>query len=302
MKTYLISLLLLMAFVQIASAQTVTKLEGQIVCCKDCWVRADRNTVPYGTPADLAKAAECVGNGDPTLLAVSGKDGKTIFYQLDDGKFKKPSKNWLELIGNRVEITGTTRTKKDQHNIRVDELKVLATAQEIAPQPNVIGTEAELTLKDLFGVEQKLSAFRGRVVILNFWATYCGPCRKEMPDLAAVQNQYAALGVQVIGASGDTLAEQKEVREYIKAVKVNFPIWLGASTSDMARFGVGPGLPATVVIGRDGKIVAIFQGVVKEIDLNKVLETLIAKSQRDVKEQIALAKKEKQADISSVPS
>lgn len=70
----------------------------------------------------------------------------------------------------------------------------------------------------------------------------------------------------------------------------------------MARFGLGPALPGTAVIGRDGKIVAIFQGIVKETDLHKVLETLITKSQRDVKEQIALAKKEKQADISSVPS
>ena len=55
--------MLLGAFGQTAPAQTVTKIEGQIVCCEDCWVRADRKTVPYGTPADLVKSAECVGNG-----------------------------------------------------------------------------------------------------------------------------------------------------------------------------------------------------------------------------------------------
>lgn len=301
MRASLVFLLLCAAFVPITSAQTATKLTGQIVCCEDCWNRADRKTVAFGTPADLVKAAECVGNGDPTLLAVLDAAGKTTFYQLEEGKFKKPGKNWLELIGSRVEISGATRARKDKHFLRVDELKVLATPQQLAPQPNVIGTEAELVLKDLFGAEQKLSAYRGRVVILNFWATWCGPCRKEMPDLAAIQNQYAALGVQVIGAAADTLAEQKEVRQFITEVKVNFPVWLGATTADMARFGVGPALPATVVIGRDGKIVAVFQGVVKEADLKKQLETLIAQSQREAKAQIARAKDAK-PDTSSVPS
>lgn len=302
MRAFLVLLLLLGAFVQVAPAQTATKLAGQIVCCEDCWVRADRKTVPYGTPADLAKAAECVGNGDPTLLAVMDTAGKTTFYQLEEGKFKKPGKNWLDLIGSRVEITGATRARRDKHFIRVDELKVLATPQQLAPGPKVVGTEAELALKDLFGAEQKLSSLRGRVVVLNFWATWCGPCVKEMPDLAAIQNQYAALGVQVIGASADTLAEQKLVREFIAKVKVNFPVWLGATTEDMARFGLGPGLPGTAVIGRDGKIVAVYQGVIKEADLKKQLDTLIAKSQSEAKEQIALARKAKKADTSSVPS
>jgi thiol-disulfide isomerase/thioredoxin len=302
MSAFLVLLLLVGGFVQMTPAQAANKLEGQIVCCEECWVRADRKTVPYGTPSDLAKAAECVGQGDPTLLAVMDADGKTTFHQLEEGKFKKPGKNWLDLIGSRVEITGAARTRREKHFIRVDGLKVLATPQQIAPQPIVIGREAELVLKDLFSAEQKLSSFRGRVVVLNFWATYCGPCRKEMPDLAAIQNQYAALGVQVIGASSDTLAEQKEVRDYIKEVKVNFPIWLGATTEDMARFGLGPALPGTALIGRDGKIIAVFQGVVKEADLKKQLDTLIAKSQDDAKEQIALARKGKKPERSSVPS
>jgi hypothetical protein len=114
---------------------------------------------------------------------VTGKEGTTTFYQLEDGKYKKPGKNWLEMVGSRVEITGSTRKRKDQHFVRVDELKVIATPDQIAPQPNVIGAEAELALKDLFGVEQKLSALRGRVVVLNFWATYCGLSIAKSPNL-----------------------------------------------------------------------------------------------------------------------
>lgn len=302
MRIFLVFLFLLAPFVSLVNAQTSNQLEGQIVCCEDCWARADRKTVPYGTPADLAKASECVGNGDPTLLAVMDKAGKTVFYQLEEGKYKKPGKNWLELVGSRVAITGATRARKDKHFVRVDELKVLATPQQIAPGPNVVGQEAELVLKDLFGSEQKLSAYRGRIVVLNFWATWCRPCVKEMPDLAAIQNQYAALGVQVIGASADTLAEQKAVRDFVTKVKVNFPVWLGAGTEDMARFSLGPALPGTAIIGRDGKIVAVYQGVIKEADLKKQLDTLIAQAQREAKEQIAQARRAQKPDTSSVPS
>jgi thiol-disulfide isomerase/thioredoxin len=156
------------------------------------------------------------------------------------------------------------------------ELKAITTPDQIAPQPKVIGAEAEVVLKNVFGVEQKLSALRGRVVVLNFWATYCGPCVKEMPELVAIQNQYAAFGVQVVGASLDTLAERKEVRKFITDMKINFPVWLGATTEDLARFGLGSAIPSTVVIGRDGKIVAVFRRAIRQADLRRQLNALIA--------------------------
>jgi thiol-disulfide isomerase/thioredoxin len=159
---------------------------------------------------------------------------------------------------------------------KVDELKVIAIPEGITPDPSVIGAEPELALKDIYGVEQKLSAMRGRIVVLNFWATYCGPCVKEMPELVAIQNQYAALGVQVIGASLDTLAEQKEVRKFIADMKINFPVWLGATTEDLARFGLGPAIPSAVVIGRDGKIVA----AIRRADLERRLDALVSSRRR----------------------
>jgi len=191
---------------------------------------------------------------------------RTKFYQLEDGKFKRPEPNWLSYVGSRVETTGPVRVRKKQNFVKVDDLKVLSKPSE-PPLPDVIGKEAELVLKDLFGAEQKLSAYRGRIVVLNFWATWCGPCKKEMPDLAAIQNQYAAYGVQVIGASADTLTELKAVRQFIKDASVNFLAWLGATTEHMAQFGLGPGLPGTAIIGRDGKIVAIHRSVVMQEEI-----------------------------------
>jgi thiol-disulfide isomerase/thioredoxin len=281
------------------TARSAAKLTGQIVCCEDCWISADRRTTPYGTAADLAKAAECIANGDPTLLAVMDEAGKTTFYQLEDGAFKRPGKNWMDFIGKRVEITGSVRARRKQQFIKVDQLEVLSSPN---PQlPDVIGKEAELVLIDLFGVEQKLSGLRGRTVILNFWATWCGPCRKEMPDLAAVQNQYAAFGVQVVGAAADTMAEIKGVRQFIKDTQVNFPIWLGATTAQMAQFGLGPSLPGTAIISRDGKIVAVFPGVVSQDEIKKHLDKLIAAANKEAQREMIAAKTAKK-DASSVPS
>ncbi|MFY9554674.1 MAG: TlpA disulfide reductase family protein, partial [Blastocatellia bacterium] len=191
----LVAIILVTAFAVHSPAATrdragATTLEGQIVCCADCWVKADRKTTPYGTAADLAQAVQCIANGDPTLLAVTNSAGATTFYQLESGKFKRPGKSWLDFVGKRVEIAGSIRSRKATNYIKVDALRVISVPHlsSGSSQTSVIGSEAELTLKDLSGVEQRLSAYRGRIVVLNFWATYCIPCRKEMPDLASVQN------------------------------------------------------------------------------------------------------------------
>lgn len=302
MKRLLLSLSLVLVVFSVAVGQNAVKLEGQVVCCEDCWARADRKTTPFGSREDLEKAAQCVASGDPSLLAVTKSDGGFTMYQLDQGKFKRPGKNWLEYIGKRIEVTGIVGKKKDKPYIKVDTLTVLAPAiAESEPEVNVIGNEAELALKDLFGVEQRLSAYRGRIVVLNFWATYCVPCKKEMPDLAAVQNQYAALGVQVIGAAADAAADKQKVMQFIKDTKLNFPVWLGASAEDMARFGLGSALPGTVVIGRDGKIVATLRGIVKLADLKKQIDVLLAAAEKESKGQLAAAK-EKPGKAASVPS
>lgn len=304
MKRLLLSIMLILVAFSVATAQNTgaVKLEGQVVCCEDCWAEADRKITPYGTRADLEKSAQCVANGDPTLLAVMNSEGGFTLYQLELGKYKRPGKNWLEYIGKRIEVTGSTGKKKDRPSIKVDTLTVLAEPPAATePEMNVIGSEVPLALKDLSGVEQQLSAYRGRIVVLNFWATYCVPCRKEMPDLAAIQNQYAAMGVQVIGATAETVEEKPKVMQFIKETKLNFPVWLGASAEDMQRFGLGTALPGTVIIGRDGKIAATFKGVIKLADLKKQLDGLLAAAEKESTGQIAAAK-EKPSKASSVPS
>jgi thiol-disulfide isomerase/thioredoxin len=293
-KTLLFCLVLgLSAFAQ------ETTLRGQIVCSQ-CWFEADRAKVAYGTPADLDCAKECAAKGIPASLAVNTGAAWTL-YLLEDGAFKKPGKDWLALMAQRAEIRGTVRQAGKSQFLKVNVLTTLGGANAAADQAakKLIGTEAELALKDLFGGEQKLSAYRGRIVVLNFWATWCGPCVKEMPELSALQNEYAAYGLQVIGAAADTTETLPEVRQFIKSAKINFPIWLGATTGDMARFGLGPALPGTAVIGRDGRIVAVFNGIIKAAEVKKTLEKLIAQADRESKHKIAQAQAE---NVSSVPS
>jgi thiol-disulfide isomerase/thioredoxin len=195
-----------------------------------------------------------------------------------------------------VAVTGAVRKKKDASAIRVDSLEVIARSIAERESQNVVGSEVDLTLKDLFGAEQRLSALKGRIVVLNFWATYCVPCRKEMPDLAAIQNEYAALGVQVVGASADAAEDRAKVLQFIKETKINFPVWTGATTADMMRLGLGAALPGTVIVGRDGRIAKVISGVVNQADLKKQIDAMLASAEKTA------AKERKPGEASSVPS
>ncbi|HEX8369463.1 MAG TPA: TlpA disulfide reductase family protein [Pyrinomonadaceae bacterium] len=303
MKLFL-SLFLFLIFSLTAAAQTAVTLEGQVVCCADCWAEADRAKVEYGTAENLLKAESCVEGGDPTLLAVREGDKFTL-YRLEPGKFKLTEKNWLGYVGKKVSVTGTRRKSKKADAFVVDALKVIAPSRAAREAQAALGKEVELKLKDLFGAEASLSQYRGRIVVLNFWATFCIPCRKEMPDLAAIQNEYAALGLQVIGASTDDVANRPKVLQFIKETKVNFPVWMGASGADMNRFGLGEALPGTIVIDRGGKIVKVISGVVNVVDLKKQIDSMLAAAESGVPQTGTIAQgdtAEKPKQASSVPS
>src|SRR5918998_5136973 len=123
MRSWLTASLLLIALCGITAAQTGTvKLEGQVVCCADCWAEADRTKVEFGTAEDLLKAQSFVANGDPTLIAVREGDEFRL-YQLEEGKFRLPGKDWLEFVGKRVAVTGAARKKGDAQVFRVDALE-----------------------------------------------------------------------------------------------------------------------------------------------------------------------------------
>lgn len=276
MKRFLSGCVFLVALAVSAAAQGESvKLAGQVVC-SDCWFEAkDRNKSPYGTVADLKCASDCAVKDIPGALAVKSGDGFTL-YLLEDGKVRVSGRNYLAYTGKQVEVTGVARKDGDKQRLKVDALRVTGDSPVAQQAVRAVGTQPELVLRDLAGVEQKLSSLRGRVVVLNFWATYCEPCRKEMPDLSAIQNDYAAHGVQVVGASADEAEDRAKVLEFIRETKMNFPVWMGMTATLMLRFGLAPTLPGTVVLDRDGKIVSSSNAVVNPAELRKQLDALTA--------------------------
>lgn len=275
----------------LAQSKEAVTLKGQVVC-SECWFEEkDRKASPYGTDADLKCAVRCAKTKIPQALAVWGETEASL-YILEKGKFKNPAKDWLEFIGKEVEITGIVRQSGDKKYLKVDALKVTSTESEKKSETETQVTKAtgdplntpadapELALKDMSGSEQRLSSFRNeKIVVLNFWATWCKPCREEMPLLISIQKQYANRGVVFIAASADAQETQNQIPGFVRKVKLNFPVWTGATVADMQKFGLGGALPATAIIDRDGRIVGRIIGVVQKDDLVKRIEWLLGDRQ-----------------------
>ena len=144
-----------------------------------------------------------------------------------------------------------------------------------AEEPATTGSRATLVLQDLEGRTRDLKDIEGRIVVLNFWATWCIPCRQEMPVFVRLQERRAAEGVQVIGASADEAGNEHAVEAFVQERHIRFPIWIGATTVDMQRLGLGTALPATAIIDRDGTVVARAPGIIDEAGLNRWIDWLL---------------------------
>jgi len=127
--------------------------------------------------------------------------------------------------------------------------------------PGAVNSKApEFSLQDLNGHPLDLASYNGRVVLLNFWATWCTPCRAEIPNFVEFQNSYGPQGLQVLGISMDD--DTKPVREFYQQFKMNYPVAVG--NQELAEsYGGVLGLPVTFLIGRDGKIAAKYVGAVQ---------------------------------------
>jgi peroxiredoxin len=123
-----------------------------------------------------------------------------------------------------------------------------AAQQGSGPQP-----APDFKLKDLSGKQIKLSDYRGKVVIINFWATWCGPCRSEVPALVKLRELYRDRGLEVIGISLDDEEDREEVTKFVKSFEVNYPIVMG-DLEALRAYGQIDSIPATFVIDRRGAI------------------------------------------------
>lgn len=118
----------------------------------------------------------------------------------------------------------------------------------------------DFVLPQLDGTPLRLSDYRGKVVLLDFWATWCDPCREETPHFVELQRQYGDRGLQIIGVSMDDTS--KPVREFYRQFHVNYPLVMGDAKTGEAYGGV-LGLPIAFLLDREGRIVSKHIGPTK---------------------------------------
>ena len=132
----------------------------------------------------------------------------------------------------------------------------------------------DFQLKDLNGKTLQLSDFRGKVVLLNFWATWCPPCQEEMPWFIDLQQRYGPQGLQVIGVAMED-SEPKVIGVFTKKLGVNYPIVLGKEAVAKAYGGIDF-LPNTFYIGRNGRIVSRVQGIIDRKETEEMVKKALA--------------------------
>ncbi|MDN5849490.1 MAG: TlpA family protein disulfide reductase [Nitrococcus sp.] len=131
------------------------------------------------------------------------------------------------------------------------------------------------TLPAMNGGKKSISEWDGKVVVLNFWASWCEPCRREIPLLIDLQRQYGERGLQVVGVAIDSRAA---IRDFAKRVGINYPVLYGIepAMNVAASYGDEQGtLPYTVVLDRDGRMRQIFRKEIKRPAIEPVLRELL---------------------------
>ncbi|MDY6851571.1 MAG: TlpA disulfide reductase family protein [Thermodesulfobacteriota bacterium] len=134
----------------------------------------------------------------------------------------------------------------------------------------------DITLKDLDGKTVNLADFKGRVVMLNFFATWCPPCKVEIPDFIELQNEHGPEGLSIVGISLDQKGVDS-VKEFKRDLKINYTILYAGNQAQKIVEGVGGfrGIPTTFIINREGKIVKKFTGLIKKEAWEKEIRSLL---------------------------
>ena len=134
----------------------------------------------------------------------------------------------------------------------------------------------ELSLKDAAGKTYNLSDYRGKIVVLNFWATWCVPCKKEMPIFTEADKRYNQRGLVILAASLDDARTRKYVSKFAQTFKMEFPVLLDATTTTMQQLGLGDSVPSTLFFDQNGNLAGKIVGQANKKDVLGRIERLLA--------------------------
>ncbi len=129
----------------------------------------------------------------------------------------------------------------------------------------------EFSLQDTTGKQRSINEWQGKILIINFWATWCPPCLKEIPEFIKLQDEFQTKNVQFIGVAID---DQKAVKEYLNTIKINYPMLIGGDEAIALSYQLGniiAAVPFTVFVNPEGQI---FHRQPGEIDREKVIEII----------------------------
>jgi len=132
-----------------------------------------------------------------------------------------------------------------------------------------------LEFKDLAGHGQKIVSLRGSIAVVSFWATWCVPCREELPRLSKLAQDYTASGVRFIAVSIDEPKDRAKVAPYVAQQKLTMDVWVGGDTDMLSRVGLGDIVPGTIIIDQQGEIIGRIMGEAREEDVQTRVDWLL---------------------------
>jgi thiol-disulfide isomerase/thioredoxin len=132
----------------------------------------------------------------------------------------------------------------------------------------------DFTMKDVEGRNVTLAQFKGKVIVLDFWATWCGPCKVEIPHFVEFQDKYGQDGLQIVGISVDDTVDK--LQPYVASMKMNYPVLQGLGHDDVQdAYGPIVGIPVSVLISRDGKVCATHTGLTGKDVFEREIKALL---------------------------
>jgi peroxiredoxin len=129
-----------------------------------------------------------------------------------------------------------------------------------APTTYAADAAPDFTLRDINGTSVSLSEYKGKVIVMSFWATWCGPCKEEMPHLQQMLNERGDKGVVVFSVSTDDARTASQVKPYIKRMGYSFTVLLDRSSSVLTQYNPSKTLPFTVIIDQEQNIAKVHSG------------------------------------------
>ncbi|HVF64687.1 MAG TPA: TlpA disulfide reductase family protein [Casimicrobiaceae bacterium] len=145
-----------------------------------------------------------------------------------------------------------------------------------ASPPRDASTLLQVALPDVDGASQPLGQWRGKILVVNFWATWCAPCREEMPLFIKAQSEHGAKGLQFVGIAIDDV---DKVRRFSREIGLNYPALLGGYGAMELSKTLGnkvSALPFTIVVGRQGEVLLTQLGPVSEKQLERIIEQAVS--------------------------